>query len=377
MHSRIIAIIRKETRELLRDRVYLGLTIGVPLVVMVLIGLGFVLDVKNLPVAVYDQDRSPVSREYISALTNSEYFQLEGFADSAAELDRIIQSGAVRAGVVIPPDFSRNLYGQEPASIQILIDGSFPSRAEIVSGYMTAINSQFNARLLAEHLRRKGYVTEVILPVSMDHRVWYNPSLEGKNFTIPGFLVLVMMIYPSLVASLVMVREKERGTIFNLLSSPARRWEIIAGKAIPYVGIAVVDYLLLFTLSITAFQPRFEGSFLVLTAGAVVFVTSCVGLGLLISVLCRTQVAAMLLTFIGMFTTSMLFSGLFTPVYTMGPPAQVISRLLPASYFMAMARGVFLKGLGFSYYVRDLLTLALYGAIIYSIAILAFRKRAP
>ncbi len=375
MHSRIVAIVRKETRELLRDRVYLGLTIGVPLVVMVLIGLGFVLDVKNLPVAVYDEDRSPVSREYISALTNSEYFHFARYADSAAELDRLIQSGTVRAGVVIPADFSRNLYGQAPASIQVIIDGSFPSRAEIVSGYVTAINSQFNARLLAGLLQSRGYVTHVVLPVSLESRVWYNPSLEGKNFTIPGFLVLVMMIYPSLVASLVMVREKERGTIFNLLSSPARRWEIIAGKAIPYVGVAVVDYVLLYTLSITAFQPRFEGSFLVLTAGALVFVTSCVGLGLLISVLCKTQVAAMLLTFIGMFTTSMLFSGLFTPVYTMGPPAQVISRLLPASYFMAMARGVFLKGLGFSYYARDLLTLVLYGAIIYSIAILTFRKR--
>lgn len=375
MHSRIIAIVRKEVRELLRDRVYLGLTIGVPLVVMVLIGAGFVLDVKNLPVAVYDEDRSPLSREYIFALTNSEYFHFTRFVDSATELDRLIQSGTVRAGVVIPPDFSRRLHGDEPASIQILIDGSFPSRAEIVSGYMTAINSQFNARLLTEYLQRKGYVTQVIPPVSVDTRVWYNPSLEGKNFTIPGFLVLVMMIYPSLVASLVVVREKERGTLFNLLSSPARRWEIVAGKAIPYVGVAVVDFLLLYTLSITAFQPRFEGSFLVLTAGALVFVTSCVGLGLLISVLCKTQVAAMLLTFIGMFTTSMLFSGLFTPMYTMGRPAQMISRLLPASYFMAMSRGVFLKGLPLSYYATDLLTLALYGTIIYSIAILAFRKR--
>ena len=149
MHSCIIAIIRKETRELLRDRVYLGLTIGVPLVVMVLIGLGFVLDVKNLPVAVYDEDRSPLSREYVYALTNSEYFQFKRFVDSVSELDRIIQSGTVRAGIVIPPDFSRNLYGREPASIQILIDGSFPSRAEIVSGYMTAINSQFTVAAIA------------------------------------------------------------------------------------------------------------------------------------------------------------------------------------------------------------------------------------
>jgi ABC-2 type transport system permease protein len=337
--------------------------------------LGFILDVKNLPVALYDQDRSALSREYIYSLTNSEYFHFAGFVDSAAEIDRMMQSGTVRAVVVIPPDFSRKLRAQKETSIQIFIDGSFPSRAQIVDGYIAAINSQFNARLLSDYLEHNGAVDGNVLPISVDGRVWYNPSLEAKNSTIPGLLVITLMFYPSLLASLVVVREKERGTIFNLLCSPARRWEVIVGKAIPYIGLAMVDYVLLFALSITAFQPTFVGSFLVLTAGALIFVSCCIGLGLLISVSCKTQVAAMFVTFIGMMTPSMLFSGMMTPIASMDRSAQLISRLIPASYFMRMARGVFLKGLGFSYYAPDLLILLVYGAVIYLIAILAFRKR--
>jgi ABC-2 type transport system permease protein len=277
--------------------------------------------------------------------------------------------------VVIPPDFSRKLHAQKGASIQIFIDGSFPSRAEIVQGYLAAINAQFNIGLLSAYLQREGLITQTVLPISVEGRVWYNPSLEAKNSTIPGLLVITLMFYPSLLASLVVVREKERGTIFNLLCSPVRRWEVIVGKAIPYIGVAVVDYVLLLILCIGVFQPRFVGSYFVLTAGAVLFVTVCVGLGLLISVWCKTQVAAMLLTFIGLMTPSMLFSGMMTPIASMDPSAQLISRLIPASYFMGMARGVFLKGLGFFHYASDLLTLGIYGTIVYLIAIFAFRKR--
>jgi len=370
-----MAIIRKETREILRDRIYLGLAIGVPLVVSLLLGLGFVLDVKNLPVAVYDQDRSALSRDYIYSLTNSEYFHLAGFIDSVDRIDRLMQAGKVRGVIIIPPDFSRRLRAEETTSIQILVDGSFPSRAQIVDGYIAAVNGQFNARLLSGYLQRKGISSASILPISVEGRVWYNPSLEAKNSIIPGLLVITLMFYPSLLAALVVVRERERGTIFNLLCSPVRRWEVIAGKAVPYIFVAIVDYALLLILSITVFRPRFVGSYFVLTVGAIVFVACCVGLGLLISVSCKTQVAAMLLTFIGMMTPSMLYSGMMTPIASMDPSAQWISRLIPASYFMGMARGVFLKGLGLSYYASDLLTLSLYGAVIYFIAILAFRKR--
>lgn len=374
MHRRIFAIIRKETREVLRDRIYLGLAIAVPVVIMVILGLGFILDVKNLPVAFYDEDRSSLSREYMYSFTNSEYFHLSAIAASPAEYDHMIQAGEIRAVVIIPPDFSRKLNGGKQASVQILVDGSFPSRAQIVSGYVSAINAQFNAQLLSKFLARSG-VTANVAPISIEGRVWYNPSLEARNSTVPGLLVISMMFYPSLLASLVVVREKERGTIFNLYCSPVRKWEVIVGKAVPYIGLALVDYFLLFALSVAAFDVRFVGNFWVLTLGAVLFIACCIGLGLVISVICKTQVAAMFLTFIALMTPSILFSGMLTPIASMDRQAQMISRVIPASYFMGMARGVFLKGLTFSYYIPDFLILIVYAAVVYGVGSLSFRKK--
>ncbi len=375
MRSRILAIIRKETREVLRDPIYLALAIAVPVVIMTLLGLGFVLDVKNLPVAFYDQDRSPLSREYIYSFTNSEYFRLVAFAQDFAQVDRMLQTGRVRAVVVIPPDFSRKLHGGKQVPIQILVDGSFASRALVVSGYVAAIDAQFNAQLASNFLAQQGVVTPTVAPVTVQGRVWYNPSLETKNSIVPGFLVIMLMFYPSLLASLVVVREKERGTIFNLYCSPVSRWEVVAGKAVPYIGLATVNYFLLFALSLFVFKVNFVGSFLVLTGAAFLYITCCIGLGLVISVLCRTQIAAMLITFVSLMTPSMLFSGMITPIASMGPPAQMISRLIPASYFMGMARGIFLKGLGFTFYVADFAALAVFAAVVYTIAIVGFRKR--
>jgi ABC-2 type transport system permease protein len=184
------------------------------------------------------------------------------------------------------------------------------------------------------------------------------------------------MFYPGLLAALVIVREKERGTIFNLYCSPVSRWEVIVGKAVPYIGLAFVDYFVLFALCIFAFHVRFVGSVLVLTLAALLYIACCIGLGLVISVFCKTQVAAMLITFVGLMTPSMLFSGMITPIASMDRSAQAISRVIPASYFMGMARGVFLKGLGLSYYLRDFITLACFAVVVYSIATLAFRKKA-
>ena len=376
MHSRLLAIVRKETREVLRDPIYLALAIAVPVAVMTLLALGFVLDVKNLPVAFYDEDRSPLSREYMYSFTNSEYFRLVKIAGSPDELDRLLESGEVRGAVIIPPDFARRLTGGESATVQVLVDGTFPSRALIASGYITAIDAQFSADMLASYLARRGRVSTSLVPVAVDGRVWFNPSLETKNSLVPGLMVISLMFYPSLLAALVVVREKERGTIFNLYCSPVSRWEVIVGKAVPYVGLAFIVYFLLLALSVFVFEVRFVGSVLVLTVAALLYITASIGLGLVISVFTTTQPTAMLVTFIALMTPSILFSGLMTPISSMEPTAQAISRLIPASYFMAMVRGVFLKGLGFRQYAYDLLTLVAFAVVVYTAATLGFRKRA-
>ena len=261
-------------------------------------------------------------------------------------------------------------------SVQVLVDGTFPSRALVASGYIASIDAHFAATLRAAYLARYGRVRTDLVPVSVEGRVWYNPSLETKNSLVPGLMVISLMFYPALLAALVLAREKERGTVFNLYCSPVSRWEVIVGKAVPYVGLAFFVYFLLFALNVFVFEVRFVGSPWVLTAAALLYITASVGFGLLISVFCSTQVAAMLVTFIGLMTPSILFSGLMTPVSSMEPSAQIISRLIPASYFIAMVRGVFLKGLGFGHFAYDLLMLAIFATVVYSVAILGFRKRA-
>lgn len=375
MGERAIAIARKETRELLRDPVYLGLAFVVPMVLMLLFGYGLATDVKHLPVAFVNHDRSFYSRDYIDSFVHSEYFDLIGVVDSATEADEWLQAGRARVIIDIPPDFSRRVSGDEPVAVGITVDGSFPSRAEVAVGYVTAINGLYNQRLLAAWLARRGQPDVAFLPVAMALSVWYNPSLESKNAVVPGMLVLILMLYPALLGALLVVREKEAGTIFNLFASPVRRWEILAGKALPYIAVTFLDYLLLFAMSIWLFRVRFIGSFWVLSVGALLYSVCTIGIGLLISVLTRSQLAAMLITFLTTVTPAFNFSGFVAPVASQDAVGRFIAQLLPATHFMDLVRGSYLKGLGFALYWPNFVALAVYTVALYGLAWLCLQKR--
>lgn len=372
--DRALAIARKETRQLLRDPVYLGLAIGVPVLLVLLLGYQLSLDVKGLLVAVVDHDRSPWSREYIDGVVHSEYFRLVGVLDSAAEAREWIRSGRARVVIDIPPDFGRRLGAGEPTTVGVTVDGSFPTRGQIGAGYVEAIGNLYNERLLDEHLARRGAGETAPWPVRMDLAVWYNPTLESKNFIVPSMLVVILMIFPPLLSALLIVRERESGTILNLYCSPVGRWDILAGKALPYVAVSYLDFLLIFALSVWVFRVRFVGAVWVLAVGALLYAVSTVGLGLLISALTRTQFAAMLATFIGTVAPAFAFSGIFTPTASLDPSGRAVSYLIPATYFMEVVRGSYLKG-GVTPYLPSLAMLGLYGAVVYVAAWLALRKR--
>jgi ABC-2 type transport system permease protein len=372
--DRALAIARKETRQLLRDPVYLGLATGVPVLLVLLLGYQLSLDVKGLLVAVVDHDRSRWSREYIDRLVHSEYFRLVGMLDSAREAQEWIRSGRARVVIDIPPDFGRRLAAGEPVSVSVTVDGSFPTRGQIGAGYVEAISSLYNEALLEEYLARRGAGDTAPWPVRMELAVWYNPTLESKNFIVPSILVVVLMIFPPLLSALLIVGERESGTILNLYCSPARRWDIVAGKALPYVAVSFLDFLLIFAVSIWLFRVRFVGAGWVLVAGALLYSVCTVGLGLLISALTRTQFAAMLATFIGVVAPAFAFSGIFTPTASLDAAGRFVSHLIPATYFMDIVRGSYLKG-GGAPYMPSLASLLLYAAIVYAAAWLALRKR--
>ncbi|MBQ0718926.1 MAG: ABC transporter permease [Gammaproteobacteria bacterium] len=375
MLSRAMAIAHKETKELLRDKVYLGMAFAVPVVLLLLFGYGLSLDVKHLPIAFQDNDRSAISRDYIDSFVHSEYFDLISTTDSAEEVERMFAAGRVRVVIDIPADFSRQLTSLAPVSVGVTIDGSFPARAGVIQAYVGAINAQYNASLLRDFVSDLGLGDAISSPVGVDMSYWYNPSLESINMVVPGMLVLILMLFPAILGSLVVVREKEAGTIYNLYACPARRWEILLGKALPYITVSFLDYLLIFAMSIWLFDVRFIGDFWVLSIAALLYSICTVGIGLLFSVLVRTQLAAMLLTFLTTVTPAFNYSGFLSPVSSMDSVGQGIAYLIPATYFMEMVRGVYLKGLGFDYYWPALLTLAAYTVVIYSISLLVFRKR--
>jgi ABC-2 type transport system permease protein len=373
--DRALAIARKEVRQLLRDPAYLGLAVVVPLLLILLLGYQLSLDVKGLLVAVVDHDRSPWSRGYIDGFVHSEYFRLVGVLDSATEAADWVRSGRARVVLDIPPDFGRRLSAGERATVGVTVDGSFPTRGQIATGYVEAIGALFNQQLLQAYLGDVGGSDRPIGPVRMDLSVWYNPTLESKNFIVPGMLVVILMIFPPLLSALLIVRERESGTILNLYCSPARRWEIVAGKALPYVGVSFLDYLLIFAVSLGVFGVRFVGSVWLLSAGGLLYSACTVGIGLVISALVRSQLAAMLATFLGTVAPAFTFSGIFTPIASQDAVGRVVSRLIPATYFMEIVRGSYLKGGGLAPYVPSLAILALYAAVVYLGAWLALRKR--
>ncbi|AEH22544.1 ABC-2 type transporter [Thermodesulfobacterium geofontis OPF15] len=368
MFKRLLGIVKKEFKELIKDKLYLTFVFVIPMVVMFLLGYGLNLDVKHLPVAFLDYDKSKLSREYVDRFINNEYFEIYAFVEDYKIAEHLINLGEIRALIVIPQDFSRKLYKGERAEVQILIDGTYPSRAEVVKGYVTAINTMFNQKLLEKYKTLK-------FPVEVEVRAWYNPALESKNFIMPGMLVTTLCFYPVFLTSLVVVREREFGSIFNYYTSPARPWEIIFGKALPYVFVSFITYLMLFFITVFIFKAKFIGSFLVLSLASLLYLFCTVGVGLLISTFTKTQITAMLIAFITTVIPTYLYSGFLYPVSSMELSGRIISRFIPATYFLGVVRGIYLKGLPGTYFSENLFNLFLYAFIVYSTTIFKFKKK--
>jgi len=356
MRGRTYSIIKKEFLEVRRSKLYIALSFGVPGMLMLLFGYGMSMDVKDIAVAIWDLSKTQESREYISSFLNSGYFRLGFYAQSQAEIEEALRRGRVRGALVLPSDFSSKLKEGRSVEVQLLIDGSFPNQASTVKSYMEAINAQFNEDLIK-------YLGPELIPLRIESRVWFNPELKSKNFIVPGIIVTILLFYPALLATLAVVREKEQGSILNILSSPLRPWEYIVGKLVPYLLISLLVFLFIFLLALVFFKLPFRGSFPLLLASSLFYLLGTVGIGLLISILLRTQVGAMLLTSIVTIIPAFLYSGFFVPISSMGKVSQVESYFFPSRYYMKIVRGIFLKGIGLGVLWPDILALIAYALI--------------
>lgn len=378
--SRIKAIAFKEWREILRDRLFFALAFVVPAALMLVFGYGLSLDVENIPFAVVDHDRSTMSRDYLHRFIDSRYFNYKGHVSSERELDPLLADSDIRFAIIIPPKFQENLLASRPVAVQSLIDGTFPFRTATSKGYVIAINAAFNGELLVGYIsRRLGVSLEqaavMAQPVGIQLRYLYNQEVKSVWSMAAALMMFVLMITPPFLTALGVVREKENGSIYNIYASTVTRGEFLIGKLAPYVGISVINIFILWLMATMLFGAPFKGDPLFFFIASVIYVICTTGIGLLVSLIVRTQVAAMMLTVVVTIVPSVLYSGLLVPIASMDAQAQFEAHLFPAMYYTDIALGSFLKGIGLEQLWGKVLALVIYAIVLWVLSYLLFHKR--
>jgi ABC-2 type transport system permease protein len=369
----LLSLIKKEFKEIIRDPVTLATSVFLPMVMLFLFGYAISLDVEHVPMAVYDADRTQESVRFIEAFTSGRYFTLKYYLDSPGQGDDLLLKGKAEMVLVIPPDFSKDLHSLRGTTVQILIDGTFTATALIVSNYASTIVNTYSVEFLGHALSARGL--EFKTPVKVLPRVWYNPALSSVNYIVPGLFAVLLMAFPPLLSALSIVREKERGTIEQIYVSPVQPTVFILGKIFPYGLIAFADMLLILTTGTIWFHVPFKGSIIILMATSVIYVFTTIAIGLLVSTLVKTQLAAVLLSLIVTLMPSFLFSGFLFPIGSMPYVMQLYTFIFPARYFTHITRGVYLKGIGLEYLWGNVLLLLVYGIVLFVLASMRFKKK--
>jgi ABC-2 type transport system permease protein len=370
---RIQAIARKEYYHLIRDFRSLYLAFIIPLLLILLFGYALSLDVEHVPTAVVDHDRTPESRDFILRLDASVYFDVVARPPSAAALTELLDRNRVILGVVIPPGWGAGLSADRDAPLQIVIDGSDPNTAGNTRAFITAFIARANEKNLLDYLNRQGR-EPVRPPVEGRFRVWFNEDLESRNFIVPGIIAVIIMIVGALLTSLVIAREYENGTMETIRSLPVRAGEFFLGKAIPYFFITLIDVLVAILMGQVLFGIVMKSSFWLMILASTVYILVALGTGLLISVKTRSQLVANQLAVLVTYLPSLLLSDFVFPQQNMPPVLQAVSKLVPATYYIDILNGLYLRSLSFGQLWPSFLMLALMAALIGALNIRALQR---
>jgi ribosome-dependent ATPase len=369
---RLLAYAIRETLELIRDPIRLGFALGGSALLLLIFGFGISTDVNNLSFAVFDQDRTPDSRAYISEFSGSTYFvQKKPIADYA-DAERRLKAGDVKAIIEIPPNFGRDIKRGRPVTVGAWIDGAMPYRAETIRGYIQGTHSLYVAELQATNAVRAANAPSA----KIETRFLYNQDFESIYAMVPSSISLLLALIPAILMALAVVREKELGSIINLYVTPVTRVEFLLGKQLPYVAVAMISFLLMFFMSQFIFHVPLKGSFLTLFLGVLLYVTGTTSYGMVISAFTNTQIAALFGTAILTVLPATQFSGMMTPVSSLSGAAAVMGHSFPMSYFVPISVGTFTKGLGFSDLDGYLLALLLFIPALLGLNLLFLRKQA-
>ncbi len=377
---RMAAVAHKEWREVRRDRLFFALSFVVPVFLMLLLGFGMTFDVENIPFAVVDYDRSPTSRDYAYRFISSRYFDFQGYSDDLDEIDRLLEGNRIRAAIVIPEHFGRDVLAGRPVTVQTVLDGTIPSRAETTKSYLAAINAGASTERLVNYVARRSGLTEAqarvrLAPVGLEVRYLYNQAARSIWSLAPKFIMFILLFIPPVLTAVGVVREKETGSIYNVYASTVTRGEFLAGKLCPYLGISVVNVLVLWAMAVWVYGAPFKGDPLFFFFASVVFVTCATAIGLVISLLVQSQVAAIFLTVLITLIPAMDYSGFLIPIHSLDEMGQILARLLPFMYYTDIVTGSFLKGLGAAKLWTKLAVLSGYTAALLVLSYCLFTKR--
>jgi ABC-2 type transport system permease protein len=372
--TRLSVMAHKEILQILRDPRSLAIVFIMPAILVVLFGYGVSLDLKGLPVYVYDRDGSQQSQDLLKRFQASSYFSVEKIVDNYAQLTRAIDDGSAKMGVVIPWDFSRRLQDGRPVQVQALVDASDDNTANILIGYTQGVVQGYSSGIQIESLRQRGISVQPA-SVQVETRTWYNEDLESSAFIIPGVLALVMAVIGAFLTSLTIAREWERGTMEQLISTPVSAAEIMFGKLVPYFVLGMADTVISALIAIYWFKVPFRGSFVALLLSSALFLVVVLSLGFLISVLAKGQFAASQIALLVTFLPAFLLSGFLFAIEQMPTVLQWITHIVPARYYVSVLKKIFLKGTPTAMLYGDLVPLALFALILGIVATRSFHKR--
>jgi len=365
--TRLLAIAKKETIQIRRDGRSLGLAFALPVLLLWIFGVAITTDIKDIHTAVLDRDNTAASRALVAAFGQSGYFSIRASLTRAEEAEGLIRRGTVRMALVIPERFGADLASGRAAPVEVVLDGSDAKTANVARGYADAIARSYSSRIR---------VTAHAAPpaVQADTRVWFNETLDGRAMVVPGLIAVIMSIISAMLTSLTIAREWERGTMEQLAATPVGRAEVIFGKLLPYLVIALIDVAIAVVCCVYLFDVPFRGSLAVFGLVSFVFLSGVLGLGILISSALKSQLLAIQGSIFATYMPALLLSGFFFSVSSMPAVLQLLSRLVPARYYVEITRGVFLRGIGLEVIWPPLIGLAVFAAATISLALKTFRK---
>jgi ABC-2 type transport system permease protein len=371
----ILHIIRKEFLQFKRDPKMFGIILIAPVIQLIFLGYAVTLDVNTVHTLVYDQDKTKESRNFIESFTSSGFFKVDYYADSYEQLTQNLDRGKIIFALIIPKDFTQKIQRRETSPVQAIFNGSDGNTASISAGYVVKVVQSYSQNILITYMDKSG---RKILPAGMiepEIRIWYNPELLTRHFMVPGIVGLLLSIITLILTSLAIVKEKEIGTLEQLVVTPIKSYQLIMGKLIPFVILGFIAVIIVLTAMSLIFNIPVRGSIPYLFFCSFLYILSTLGFGLFVSTISKTQQQAMMIAIFGIMLPMVFLSGFAFPIENMPKIIQYVSYLIPLRYFMTIIRGIILKGIGFAELWRETVLLLIMGIGILYLSSLRFHRR--